>query len=187
MVGNACHSSTWTSVGALTVVYMPQYLSFDLLPSSNGSANTWNCLDTRVGASGEDNITPGPPMHVGAKGCVRAFVQRKCAVSDPYPGTLLPIGRSVKKTPPKSWQNSSQDISGVALAQAASSRPNLRLRSPAARKIAVRLLVPLRAQSLAMIPTKALSGPGSVLRSWRTNSGTGAASGGAGTGALVKS
>lgn len=166
---------------------MPQYWSFEYLPSINGSTNTWNSLNTRV-ASGEDIITPGAPIHVGAKGCVRAFVQRKCAVSDSYPGTLLPIGRSMCGDPPNSWQNAIQDIPGVALAQAASSRPNLRSRSPAARKIAVRLLVPLRAQSLAMMPTKALSGSRrSVLRRRRTCSVTGATSGGPGPGALVES
>jgi hypothetical protein len=158
---------------------MPQYWSV-LLPSGDGSMNTWK-RSCRV-APGEERMTPGPPTHVGAKGCATTLAQRRCPAS--YPAVEEPtLVRSQCRPVPKILQKSIQEIFGVLRAQAACCGSNLRSRIPAARKIAVRLAAPLRADNLVMIPTKTLSGSGS---SRRTNSGAGATSASGGACALVE-
>jgi hypothetical protein len=170
------------------------------LPSSDGSTNTWKGLSRlcRV-APGAERMTPGSPTPVGANGCVTPLVQRRCPAS--YPTVVvLALVRSQCRPVPNVLQNALHDIVGVSLAQAFCRGSNLRTRSPAAWKIAVRLLVPVRAHNLAMIPTKTLSGSGSSRRtgssqhtgssqrtgsSRRTGSGACAASASGGAGALV--
>lgn len=72
-------------------------------------------------APGEENITPGSPIRVGANGCVELLVQIKF----PYSGTFLHFGRSEYSHPPNTQVKVCQGMLGVCLAEAASRGANL--------------------------------------------------------------